>query len=102
MNATVSRVVESVPDLDPGAIVRVLNQHSVRYVIIGGIAAQLHDLPVPATVDIDVTPARDRKNLECLARAFEELEAGLYTADLAEPASARLTELATQATCRIL
>lgn len=69
------------PELDPGAIVRVLNTHGVRYVVIGGIAAEIHDLPVPATVDIDVTPARDRKNLERLARAFDELEAGLYTAE---------------------
>ena len=77
------RATESVPELDPGAIVRVLNRHGVRYVVIGGIAAQLHDLPVPATVDIDVTPARDRPNLERLAQAFDELEAGLYTAEKA-------------------
>jgi hypothetical protein len=70
-----------VPELDPTTIVRVLNGHRVRYVIIGGIAAELHDLPVPATVDIDVTPARDPINLERLARAFDELEAGLYTAE---------------------
>lgn len=69
------------PDLDAAAIIRVLNRHGVRYVIIGGIAAQIHDLPVPATVDIGVTPARDHKNLERLARAFDELEAGLYTAE---------------------
>ena len=69
------------PELNPAAIARVLNRHRVRYVIIGGIAAQIHDLPVPATVDIDVTPARDHKNLERLARAFDELEAGLLTAD---------------------
>jgi hypothetical protein len=37
-----------VPELDPGTIVRVLNEHGVRYVIIGGIAAEIHDLPVPA------------------------------------------------------
>ena len=71
------------PELDPGAIVRVLYRHGVRYVIIGGIAAQLHELPVPATVDIDVTPARDHKNLERLAKAFDELEAGLYTSEQA-------------------
>ncbi len=29
---------------------------------------------MPATIDIDVTPARDHKNLERLANAFEELE----------------------------
>jgi hypothetical protein len=69
------------PELDPGTIVRVLNLHGVRYVVIGGIAAEIHDLPVPATVDIDVTPSRDRTNLERLARAFDELDAGLYTAE---------------------
>jgi len=31
--------MESMPELDPGAIVRVLNRHGVKYVIIGGIAA---------------------------------------------------------------
>ncbi len=49
--------------------------------MIGGIAALIHDLPVPATVDIDLTPARDRKNLESLARSFDDLEAGLNTAE---------------------
>ena len=69
------------PELDAAAIVRALNQHGVRYVIIGGIAAQIHDLPVPATIDIDIVPARDHENLERLARVFEELEAGLFAAD---------------------
>lgn len=66
---------------DPGAIVAVLNQHEVRFVVIGGMAAMVRDLPVPATVDIDITPARDAANLERLAAAFDELEAGLLTAD---------------------
>jgi hypothetical protein len=65
---------------DPGAIVAVLNRHQVRFVVIGGMAAMVRDLPVPATVDIDITPARDTDNLERLASAFDELEAGLLTA----------------------
>ncbi len=69
------------PDFDPQSVVRVLNRHGVRYVVIGGIAARVHNLPVPATVDIDVTPARDTKNLQRLAAAFEELDAGLATAE---------------------
>ena len=49
-------------ELDAGAIVHILNRHSVRFIVIGGLAAQVHDLPVPATVDIDVTPRqRPRK-----------------------------------------
>ena len=53
----------------------------MRYVVIGGIAARIHGLAVPATIDIDIVPARDHENLERLARVFEELEAGLFTAD---------------------
>ena len=64
------------PELDPGTIVRVLNKHGVRYVIIGGIAAEIHDLPVPATVDIDVTPARDPKTVERLDRYDEARDNG--------------------------
>ena len=67
------------PDLDIAGVVRTLNAHGVRYVVIGGVAAMVHDLPLPATVDIDVTPSRDSKNLERLAKAFDALEAGLLT-----------------------
>ena len=81
MNAHAWRDAGPVPELDPGTIVRVLNKQGVRYVVIGGLAAEIHDLPVPATVDIDITPARDHTNLERLARAFDELDAGLYTAE---------------------
>ncbi|KLR61747.1 hypothetical protein IMCC26207_10664 [Actinobacteria bacterium IMCC26207] len=66
---------------DPGAIIAILNRHQVRFVVIGGMAAMVRDLPVPATVDIDITPSRDPDNLERLAAAFDDLEAGLLTAD---------------------
>ena len=69
------------PELDIAGVVRTLNAHGVRYVVIGGVAALVHDLPVPATVDIDVTPARDPENLGRLADAFDDLEAGLLTAE---------------------
>lgn len=69
------------PELDVAGIVRVLNAHGVRYVVIGGVAAMVHDLPVPATVDIDVTPDRDAGNLARLADAFEDLDAALLTAE---------------------
>lgn len=69
------------PDLDIANIIRALNARGVRYVVIGGIAGLVHDLPLPATVDIDVTPARDADNLVRLAGAFDDLEAGLLTAD---------------------
>jgi hypothetical protein len=68
-------------DLDIAGIIRCLNARGVRYVIIGGVAALVHDLPLPATVDLDVTPARDAENLSRLADAFDELDAGLLTAE---------------------
>jgi hypothetical protein len=70
-----------VPELDVAGIVRVLNAHGVQYVVIGGVAALVHDLPVPATVDIDITPQREPDNLARLADAFDDLEAGLLTAE---------------------
>ncbi len=72
-------------DLDIAGLVRSLNVRGVRYVIIGGVAALVHDLPLPATVDLDVTPARDVENLSRLAEVFDDLDAGLLTA---EPAGA--------------
>ncbi len=68
-------------ELDIAGIIRRLNAHDVRYVIIGGVAALLHDLPLPATVDLDVTPSRDAENLSHLADAFDDLDAGLLTAE---------------------
>lgn len=69
------------PELDISGVIRTLNAHGVHYVVIGGVAAIVHDLPLPATVDIDITPSRDPKNLERLAQAFDALGAGLLTAD---------------------
>lgn len=69
------------PELDAAGIVRTLNAHNVRYVVIGGVAAIVHDLPLPATVDIDVTPSRDDENLARLADAFDDLDARLLTAE---------------------
>lgn len=73
--------MNSCPKLDVAELIGALNAHGVRFVLIGGIAAQIHDLPVPATIDVDITPARDKENLDRLAEVFEELKAGLLTAD---------------------
>ncbi|MBS1837621.1 MAG: hypothetical protein JST64_07975 [Actinobacteria bacterium] len=67
--------------LDPEAIVETLARHGVHFVVIGGIAAMVHDLPLPATIDLDITPDRAIENLERLTAAFDELQAGLLTAD---------------------
>lgn len=57
---------------DPVHILRRLQAHGVRFVLIGGLAAKAHGSPT-LTVDIDVCYARDRDNLERLAALLGEL-----------------------------
>lgn len=63
---------------DPQRIVEVLARHSVRYVLVGALAARLQGFP-RLTADADLTPARDLANLERLAAALGELSARVYT-----------------------
>jgi hypothetical protein len=65
--------------LDPVLLLESLVRHQVRFVVIGGIAAIAHGYPLP-TEDVDVTPSRDRSNLERLARALRDLGARLRSA----------------------
>lgn len=60
--------------LDPAGVIAALEQHHVRYVIIGGVAAQLHGSPAP-TRGVDVTPERSAPNLARLAAALASVEA---------------------------
>ncbi|MEK6275340.1 MAG: hypothetical protein AABM30_08380 [Actinomycetota bacterium] len=66
------------PEFDPEPILRVLNEHGVRYVVVGAIAAIAQGYPLN-TGDLDLTPSRDPNNLERLARALQELDARLRT-----------------------
>jgi hypothetical protein len=63
-----------VADFEPGQILRALEAHHVRYVVIGAIAAIAAGAPV-LTTDIDVTPDRSRENLERLSLALRDLDA---------------------------
>lgn len=69
------------PYLHVEQILRSLKRHGIKYILIGGVAALIHDLPVPATVDIDITPARDSKNLHRLSKFLEDVDAALWSAD---------------------
>jgi hypothetical protein len=60
--------------LQPEEILRILERHRVRYVVIGGVGATLHGSPLP-THDTDICPARDSANLDALAAALTELGA---------------------------
>lgn len=57
---------------DPVHILRRLDAHGVRFVLIGGLAAKAHGSPT-LTVDIDICYARDPENLERLASVLGEL-----------------------------
>lgn len=61
---------------DPHELVRVLDRHAVRYVLIGGVAARLHGSP-SLTEDLDVTPEPSDENLRRLAAALQDLSARL-------------------------
>lgn len=65
---------------DPLKAIRKLNQHGVRFVLIGGLGARLRGSPT-VTSDMDICYDRDPTNLEALARALKDLKATLRGAD---------------------
>ena len=66
----------TVAPYDPLRALRVLADHEVDFVVIGGFAARLWGSPT-VTNDLDVCPAWDRANLERLAAVLVELGARL-------------------------
>lgn len=60
--------------LDLREMFRVLAEHDVDYLVIGGVAAQVHGHR-RTTMDLDVTPAPDPENFERLATALLALDA---------------------------
>lgn len=69
--------------LDADALFACLDQHRVRYVLIGGLAAVLHGSPL-LTSDADICPARDPENLTRLAAALDDLDARIRSSDTPE------------------
>lgn len=59
---------------DPERIFAVLESHGVEYVVVGGLAVQVHG-HVRTTNDLDLIPSPTRKNLTRLADSLNELEA---------------------------
>ena len=64
--------------LDFDRIVSTLSRHGVKYVLVGGMAAIAHGSSLP-TEDVDITPSRERANLDRLAAALRELGARIRT-----------------------
>jgi hypothetical protein len=75
----------------PDKILEALERHGVRYVVIGGLAAEIRGSPY-ITRDVDVTPARDRDNFARLAAALRELQAKLRVPGLDEGVDVPLDE----------
>jgi hypothetical protein len=67
-------VPRRIPGTDNRAlrVCRLLNRHRVRYLLAGGVAANLHG-SVRATRDVDILVPRDRRNMERLVHALGEL-----------------------------
>jgi len=63
----------------PAAIPAVLNDHAVRYVVIGAFAAIAQHAPIAPTRDIDFTPDDDPGNLRNLSSALKQLDARIRT-----------------------
>jgi hypothetical protein len=66
--------VDPCAPLDPERILEALAEHSVEYVIVGGLAVQTHG-HVRTTVDIDLFPRPVPSNLARLADALNALDA---------------------------
>lgn len=58
----------------PDELIRVLHEHEVRFVLIGGLAATLHGSAHP-TFDVDITPDPTPANLARLSSALRALDA---------------------------
>lgn len=73
---------------DPEEILRVLAEHRVDYVVVGGVAVQTHG-HIRGTQDLDIVPDPDLANLSRLGEALAELGARLYRAarpvDITDP-----------------
>ena len=61
---------------DPLGALRVLTEHEVEFVVIGGVAAAAHGSP-SVTIDLDVCYSRDLENLVRLADALKSINARL-------------------------
>lgn len=72
--------------LDLPRLIGVLNAHRVEYVVIGGLAINVHGV-ARATYDLDVAIAGGRQNLQRVAAALSELKPSLRGAPAGLPIS---------------
>lgn len=70
----------SAAPFDPLKLLKTLDRHGVKFVVIGGIAGRLWG-STTVTNDLDICYARDAGNLTALAAALAELKVKLRGAD---------------------
>ncbi|MGI9032643.1 MAG: hypothetical protein ACR2HY_02950 [Acidimicrobiales bacterium] len=73
----------SEPSFDPLGALKTLNDHDVRYVMIGGYASTIIGAPI-ITRDLDICYERTATNMEKLAGALRQLGARLRVAKVDE------------------
>jgi predicted nucleotidyltransferase len=71
-------------DFDPLALLRTLNEHSVNYVVIGGIAATIRGSD-SITGDVDICYQRTKENVRRLATALNAFHAKLTSLPEGQP-----------------
>jgi hypothetical protein len=71
--------LEPPTELHAAAIASAMNQHGVRYVVIGAYAAIAQQAPIAPTRDIDFTPDDSLDNLGHLSDALTSLDARIRT-----------------------
>ena len=59
---------------DVSGLLRVLAEHDVAFLVVGGVCALIHGAPV-STFDLDVVPERSEENIARLLRALTSLDA---------------------------
>jgi hypothetical protein len=67
------------PPFDPLGVLEALVRHRVTFVLIGGVAANIHGSPLP-TEDVDITPEPGVANYRRLASALREMNARIRVA----------------------
>ena len=77
-------------EADSEAILKVLLDHGVDFVVIGASAAILQGVPIAATFDLDVAAAATKPNLKRLEAALSELDARLRVPDPEDSVAAKL------------
>lgn len=65
-------MIKPIPDFLE--ILRILTEHEVNFIVVGGVCAVLHGSPV-ATFDLDIVHCRDPGNLDRLISVLQKMDA---------------------------